>query len=67
MAESLLSSERAEVLINRLISAEYSSAGEVRKAISKANSILRRMKSIRKRNDLGKGLESLVMLEQAFE
>ena len=67
MAESIISSDRAEVLINRLISADYSSAGEVKIAIGKANSILRRMKPGRRKDRLGKSLQSLIMLKQAFE
>ncbi len=67
MAESIISSDRAEVLINRIISADYSSAGEVKTAIGKANSILRRMKPGRRKVRLGKSLQSLVMLKQAFE
>lgn len=67
MAEPLISSRRAEVLINRIISAEYASAGAVRTAIGKANSILRRTKIGRRKTRLGKSLESLIMLKQAFE
>lgn len=62
-----LTREEAEVEIGKLVSAEYSTADEVRAAMKKARDILSRVKNVEERAILAMPLESLAMLQMSLQ
>lgn len=61
-----LTREDAEEQIAKLVSAEYSTADEVRAAIRQATVILSRVENEEERQILSHPLESLAMLQMSF-
>lgn len=62
-----LTREEAEEEIGKLVSADYTSADEIRLAIKKATVILSRVKNEEERAILAHPLESLAMLQMSLQ